>query len=1622
MPLVLEEILFLDLELEESSGKLLEIGAVLGEGVYRGASFANLAAFGKAATAICGHNLLLHDLAFLREQPQLAALAALPAIDTLMLSVLMRPDQRKHALHKDYKASAADRNDPVVDAKLSRGLLEDLGASFQALPEWFRRVLAGLLGNVSGFSAFFQGMMPTQGNLVHHALQKLIKESSVGLICGNANLELLIEKGPVELAMVLSILHGPQPELFTPSWLLHQYPLVSRAFRRLRAIACEDAGCTYCSERLDPRRNLKRLFRYDTFRRFEGDAADDLPMQEQAVQAALKDRNFLVIFPTGGGKSITFQLPALIRAEATNGLTVIISPLVSLMKDQVDNLRKQRHIVCATAINGLLSPLERQEAVAKVADGSVNLLYIAPELLRSRTILRLLSSRIIDRFVIDEAHCFSAWGQDFRVDYLYIAAFIKLLQRTSKRQEPIPVSCFTATARKEVIQDIIAYFEKRLELKMQLYSTAQGRQNLDYDTLKIVDADTKMVRLVELLEGTDTPAIVYVSRVKTSEKLSRALKHRGFNAEAYNGKMVREEKTRIQEGFLGNEIRIIVATSAFGMGVDKDNVAMVIHYEISSSLENYVQEAGRAGRNEKMDARCIILFDENDLDKHFELLQGTKLNKKDIDQIWKGLKDFRGEKILKSALEIARKSGWDTEMRDLETRVRSAVNALEEAKYVERSQNAARIFSDSLQHKLLENAKASLSRNEQKLTAKQLEYADRALQYLYGRKEIGVDYLADAIGISMQEAATLLQIFREIGILGDDMDLSARLAGTRFKVQGRNRLNDMLKLEQAMIDQLFEDDQLKSPSINLRELNTQLHAHAISNDSISISEIRIVLQYWKFHKLLKSERTELDDFWYKLRLKKSLIELKEDFLKRSALATQVIEVLEKLAATTKEQTKDQGPGKFSFSMVGLKKKLEVENLFAEKSTIAQYEQVLLYLNFVEAIELLDGLLVSYNRLSIERKELNNLKQFTLADYATLAKHYERKIEQIHIVGEYARRMLEDKSLAGEFAKDYFAQDYAQFLKKYFKGKDETLKRPLSEAKYEEIFGRLNPAQRMAVQSPSDRMLMTAGPGSGKTMVLVHKMASLLLLEDVKPEQFLMLAFSRPAALEFRERISALVPGLGRHIDIFTYHGFAFRLLGRLGDIDLSKNVIETATNAIREGLIPREKVSTKSVIMLDEFQDVSAQEWDFLTALIEAADQPRIIAAGDDDQCIYAFRGASVEYMQHLLDEGAEQHSLILNYRAAPNLVDFSNQFLSYFPANRMKSNELLEAHRKENGEIKLVRYKEKVSPLAGIAAAVTAFSKKGTTALLTSTNEEAVTLHGLLRHNGVPAVLVSKHEGFRIARLQEFVWFTKELEKIGAQNTDHSVTPQHWKATIQRFKDNFSKSEDLEFVVRAIEIFESATQRIYLLDWREYCDQLRVEDVMFPDKDKVFVTTMHKAKGKEFDHVFLLLDHYQTERDVAKVRAVYVALTRAKDRLEIHCNAPLFDHFDVPALEVVAGDERVSIDFWVMECGLDDVVLGHFHKINTMLASENLISCARLLIDQGTEMALIDDKGNKLVQWSAKMRDFLSNQLLHGFVLKEAKVAHVVYWKDKKNTQECRVILPRLTFQKKGNAHPLPL
>src|SRR5215208_1676376 len=335
-----------------------------------------------------------------------------------------------------------------------------------------------------------------------------------------------------------------------------------------------------------PSQILKDTFGYDTYR----------PLQREVIENVLAGRDTLAVMPTGGGKSLCYQIPALLF----NGLTVVVSPLIALMKDQVEQLRAAG--VPCLFLNSTLSPYEYQENMEYVKRGEVKLLYVAPETLLTPRILALLDSVQVDCLTIDEAHCISEWGHDFRPEYR---------QLVSVRQRFPNAVCLalTATATSRVRQDI------RTTLKFATtneFIASFNRENLYLEVLRKQDAIAQTVQMLERYK--DQSGIIYCFSRKQVDELAAYLASRGYSVRPYHAGLEDSQRRMNQEAFIRDDAQIIVATIAFGMGINKPNVRFVIHFDLPKSIEGYYQEIGRAGRD-GLQAHCILLYSYADVAK-----------------------------------------------------------------------------------------------------------------------------------------------------------------------------------------------------------------------------------------------------------------------------------------------------------------------------------------------------------------------------------------------------------------------------------------------------------------------------------------------------------------------------------------------------------------------------------------------------------------------------------------------------------------------------------------------------------------------------------------------------------------------------------------------------------------------------------------------------------------------------------------------------------------------------------------------------------------------------------------------------------------------------------------------
>ena len=1559
-------IAFIDTEVDPQTKKVTDYGAVREDGaVLHSHSKADFDVFVSKCDTICGHNIINHDLKYtaLRGNPTI--------IDTLFLSPLLFPNLPYHNLVKDDKLQVDELNNPANDSMKARDLLNDEIAEWHQLSHDRQEIYYQLLHQTREFEGFFKYVGYSKpSSLIGRFLRpqqsctSLILNEFNDKICSHADFDTLLKHYPIELAYCLAVIGADDIFSITPAWVTRNYPQVVNVMNMLRNTSCGD--CSYCRQRLDAHNGLKQFFGYDEFRTFDG-----IPMQQQAVESAIRGESLLTIFPTGGGKSLTFQLPALMEGRNTHGLTVVISPLQSLMKDQVDNLAA-KGISEAVTINGLLDPIERATAIEQVADGRANLLYIAPEMLRSKTIEKLLISRNVVRFVIDEAHCFSAWGHDFRVDYLYIGDFIRNLQNKKQLSQPIAVSCFTATAKQKVISDICDYFRAKLGLELKIFAANAERKNLRYSVLHADTPEEKYNLLRSLIIGHNCPTIVYVSRTHITRELAQHLKSDGILALPFNGKMEAAEKVENQNAFMSGDAQVIVATSAFGMGVDKKDVGLVVHYNISDSLENYVQEAGRAGRDPEMQAECFVLYDDSDLDKHFILLNQTKLSISEIQQVWKAIKDLTAKRdhVSCSPLDIARQAGWGEEIDDIETRVKAAIAALEDAGFIQRGSNSPHIFATGIAVKNMDEARHKLtlsplfddqSREEAARIIKSLISARATAEGRGAEAESRVDYLADILGLNKASVIRNINLMRQEGLLADSRDMQALIS----KSTSQRNLDIILKLERFLLQRFGEEAQ----RMNYKELNEEAQKAGLTYSNIK--RMRMLLHFLSLKGYIYKQEGYRDSVGIRLQASQEVTMAR--FERRMEICRFIIDKLNVSRDPTKDNTL------VYFSVVELLKQFiasQRETMFAEheKPDIADIEEALLYLTKTELMKIEGGFIVIYNTMQIGRIA-DRRARYGKEQYRLLDEFYKQRIRQIHIVGEYANLMVRDYNAALRFVNDYFTMDFRKFINHYFKDERRAqIDLNITPAKYDKLFGELSNRQCDIIDdNQSKYIVVAAGPGSGKTRVLVHKLASLLLLEDVKHEQLLMLTFSRAAATEFKKRLIDLVGNVAHYVEIKTFHSYSFDLIGKQGSLDEAKDVVHHAAEMIEKGEVEPSKIA-KSVLVIDEAQDMGQDDFRLVQALMRQNEEMRVIAVGDDDQNIYAFRGSDSRYMQSLVSqEGAKLYEMTDNYRSAKAIVDCANRFVQRIP-NRMKHATIQSATGEEG----------KVLTLKSLQNAE--IKVQGGTAILTRTNEETMQVAYELEQRGLHATVAQSMGGFRFGNLAEVRYFIKQIGK----DDEVTISKEKWQEAKKSTLKTYASSSCLGVMRHFFADFEAIHKVYYRSDLHEYVFESNIEDFIASDDKSVFVSTIHKAKGREFDTVYLM-SSVPDGRQVKDMRAYYVGLTRAKRNLYLITNPPT----EFSSISIALNMHDIWLDYFK---GRKDTVLCLRSGDSLQYKDDYLYN------QQGISVAALSATGkNKIKAWTDK-----------GYEVTSARVSYTLAWRPKDSETEYAVCLANLVLSKK--------
>lgn len=1317
--LLLSDVVYLDLE-AHPDGTILDVGAVRGDAVFSktgAAAFGALAElddFCRGASALAGHNICRHDLPLLQCKHEKLSLFALPVIDTLVLSPLAFPENPYHRLVKDYKLVSASRNNPVADARLTAKLLADelesfgrMGEGNILLPGFYAHAFARAGGHHNTMAALF-GSDAVEANLSDTEALELLFSVAEGRVCphGQARLQGLSSMPDFWLcaAYALAWLTVAEGNSVLPSWVRHSYPGVKNILSELRETPCGKENCPYCDAVHNPRTQLEKYFGFSDFRPLP----DGRPLQHDLVLAAMQGESLLGILPTGGGKSLCYQLPALVRYQRRGVLSVILSPLQALMKDQVDNLKERLGTEAVGAIYGMLTPQERGAMMEAVRMGEIGLLYLSPEQLRNPSVVKTLATREIDCWIFDEAHCLSKWGHDFRPDYLYASRFIR---ENHQGKNPPQVTCYTATAKKEVIKELTDHFKTELDVTLSLFEGGVERENLTFDIQMVTEAEKEeaILHLLETHLGTPPKgaAIIYCATRKRTLTFAEALTAAGWRADAFHGALPAPEKKEVQNRFTSGETPVIAATNAFGMGIDKDNVRLVIHADIPGSLENYLQEAGRAGRDQEK-AHCVLLYADKDIETQFGFNALSELTKSDMTKILKELrvasakKGADGEMVMTTG-ELLRRHNVEFSFSDNagdrgDTLVKAAISWLERSGYVQRNENRTSVFNGKPVHANDEETAAHLDRLNLPATTRRLWEAVLAMFATADPDQgLSADGIAEGLGsiagINKQmfsDSRSVLSLIHQMAEAGLLTKGATMTAWVTVKGQHRSKatLDARCALEKAMLKALMEehpegkgDDWLPLSITHLcRKMVADGHEEA------KAGLIQSLIKGLSMDGRGEKGGASLDirhryQNLFSLRLNREWSAIATIMERRHNLAYTLLEAISEAVGGAKAP---QGALLASFTSIDMADAMRRNlNLHVqEEKMLAAMDRGLLFLHEQEVITLQKGLSVFRQAMTLRLTEASKGRTYAKKDFEPLLNHYGQRTFQVHVMNEFARQGLEKMSRALNLVVAYFTLGKRAFINRYFPGKEEFLTLATGEASFKRIVEALhNPAQEAIVRAPADESrLVLAGPGSGKTRTIVHRCAHLVKVQRVRPQSILVLCFNHATAVELRKRLRDLVEDQARGISVMTYHALALAITGRSPEgkgetlSQTLEGIIDEAVAMLEGGAAPegieadtqRERLlGGIEHILVDEYQDIDGRQYRLVAALAgknkeEGEGKLSLFAVGDDDQAIYGFRDASVAYIKEFQsDYQAATSHLVENYRSTARIIEAANALIN---------------------------------------------------------------------------------------------------------------------------------------------------------------------------------------------------------------------------------------------------------------------------------------------------------------------------------------------------------------------------
>ncbi|HWL69450.1 MAG TPA: RecQ family ATP-dependent DNA helicase [Geminicoccus sp.] len=1494
---------------------------------------------------LIGHNILRHDLPHLAAtRPTLAKMARAP-VDTLWLNPLAFPRNPYHHLVKHYhdgRLRAGHVNDPELDARLVFQVLQNQVDALCHLnaeePDAVTayHFLTTRMEDSGGFDAVFHHIRSTAAPPTAEAY-KAIRRLLVGRACEcrteQALEELSSPRQGWPMAYALSWISVAGGNSVMPPWVRAQHREAALIVQQLRDTVCDSSNCAWCRETSNPVRALSRWFGFGAFRPQPTDSMGR-PLQECIVDQTMRGQSVLGILPTGTGKSVCYQVPALTKFDRTGALTVVVSPLVALMADQVQGLERAG-ISSAVTVNGMLSVPERQNALDQVRLGEAAILLISPEQLRSISVRATLAQRQVGIWVLDEAHCVSKWGHDFRPDYRYVSRFIK---EFSGDQPPAPILCLTATAKPDVVRDIRDHFRSRLGTDLMLLDGGSVRTDLTFE-VRSTQKSAKLTDILDVIRAKlpsdgGSGAVVYCATRRETERVADFLQQQGLAAERFHAGLLPDEKRSIQERFRIGELRVIAATNAFGMGIDKPDIRLVVHGDIPGSLENYVQEAGRAGRD-RAHADCVLLFASDDVERQFSLSARSRLARHEIGAILKALRRL-DEKTRKTGEVVAtsgeivraeRDQEFERDSATEDTRVKTAISWLEEATLLSREENRVQVFPSSLRVRNLEEAEEILSRSKGSITntrRKQLLNIVCHLMNAPPDQGISTDELVGVSGLTSGGLSKAMTDLEALGIVRNDLAVTV-FVHVGIEGHSQHRLKMASRLEAGLIALMRE----ASPDVTG---DTALPLHLSETCQFLRDAGHASVRPDLIEKLLRGmtrDGRDEDGGKGNIHLRKNsrntlLVTLQRTWnalertatVRRQAGELLLGHLISKLPKGTrgKDLQVETTLGDLIAALNGdalLRGEVRDMNKLMERALLWLHEQGIVTLG--------KGLTVFRPAMTVYLRRGGG--SFTQKDFLPLEEHYNEQTIQTHVMAAYADRGLVSMDEALRLSEDYFLLDRDAFLERWLPGKGAEIRRRTTGASWKTIVEALdNPVQQKIVSDDREQtnVLVLAGPGSGKTRVLVHRIAYLIRVKREDPRGILVLSYNRHAASEIRVRLRHLIGDDAIGVAVSTCHALAMRLVGVSfagGSVDTRDfdGILDEAVRLLSgDGLSKDEAEAQRDVliqgyrwILVDEYQDIGPKEYALISAVAgRSLEDPdlrlSLFAVGDDDQNIYAFTGASVHFIRQFeADYRAKPEFLIENYRSTHNIIDAANSVIAPATARMKRDHDIIINRRREKdrpggalttldpvaqGRVQLLQCRP--GNTAQAVAAVDELLRLSRLdpdwswsrcAIISRDWRRLGPVHSYAEALGIP-VEIANQSLPSIWRLREMQVFVAELRREPARLLS---TPDLLEV-LSRFARN-SWTDLISEGIAALgrELADKAISVPDLIEW--FADWSR--DVRGEQRGLLLLTA-HRAKGLEFDDVVVLNGGWerpsQGEDADAPRRLLYVAMTRARRSLAV--------------------------------------------------------------------------------------------------------------------------------------------